>query len=168
MGQDSGRGEEDDSDGQDGDADARGASDETGFPFVGELRGDSDGDEDLLEKEDEDEEDEEERDGDDLFLPGVAPQSLIESVSRAFRSFLPIGAARVISSSVRATARNGAGSMDWIRGGGCSGGGDDSPFPILTLTAGPPFLTLNSIAIFVRPVTSDETPDVETMDPLSC
>lgn len=139
---------------------------ETGFPFVGELRGESPGDEDdLLEKEDEDEEDDEDRDA--LFLPALVLHSLIESLRRALRSFRPMGAARDSSSSVRATARSGAGSMDWIRGGGCSGG-DDSPLPTFTLTAGPPFLTLLSTATVTRAPIFGEAAGVQAIDPRCC
>lgn len=120
---------EDDTDTEDGDADGRGraAGLATGFAFVGEFRGDSDGDEDLLENEDEDEEDEEERD-ETLLLP-----SRTDWLRRMARSLRPMGAALVSNSSDRATARRGAGIMDWTRGGGCSGGGDGPPF-IVTLT----------------------------------
>ena len=98
---------EEDTGTQDGDADATRGVIGTGFPFVGELRGESDGEgKDLLENEDEDDEDDEERD-ELLLLP-----SRMDWFRRIFRSLRPIGAARVRSSSVRATARRGAGIMD--------------------------------------------------------
>lgn len=135
---------EDDTDNGDGDADATGGRTgglATGLAFVGELRGESDGDEeDLFEKEDDDDEDDDDRD-ERLLLP-----SRIDWLRRTLRSLRPMGAARVSSSSARATARRGAGIMDWTRGGGCSGGGDESPFVVtLTLIPDGAFLTFASL-----------------------
>ena len=116
--------------------------DGTGFPFVGEQRGESDGDEEESfvfqeEEDDEEEDDDGDRDGFDMLLTLLSLDSRTERSNRMKRSLRLIGAAPHFNSSVFAGTLSGAAIMDCSLGGGCSGGGDDVLLLFVTLTRAP-------------------------------